>query len=107
MAVCALPAVIVIAAAASAVPVAAKVTDGAAPDVTVSTLLPAVVPNFQLVTVAMPLVVVAVVNVRPETEPPPVVTVNVTTVPSITKLLAESLTRTDGAIATALLTIAL
>jgi hypothetical protein len=65
--------------------------------------VPAVVPSVQLVTVAMPLE--SVVAFPPATEPPPAVTANVTATPA-TGLLNWSRTSTDGAMATAVFTVA-
>jgi hypothetical protein len=64
----------------------------------VSVLAPALAPSFQLPTVAMP--PAFVVGVRPVVEPPPLATAKVTLTPE-TGLLLTSVTRTLGAVATA------
>ena len=81
-------------------PVAVNVTGepDSDPDVAVIVLLPTVVPRVHEPTVAMP--EEFVVAVRPVPEPPPVATANVTDTPETT-LPLESVTRTDGATATA------
>ena len=68
------------------------------PLVAVNVFDPAVVPNVQLPTVAMPLAFVVADPLV--TEPPPVATANVTETPE-TALLFASFIRTLGAIATA------
>ena len=81
---------------------AVKVTGDPVSDplVAVNVFVPAVVPNVQLVTVAIPLalVVTAVVGL---TVPPPLATAKVTLTP-LTGLLLASVTITLGAVATAL-----
>jgi hypothetical protein len=88
--------------ASGALPVAVNVADDPASPaaVAVRVLGPAVGPNVQLVTAAMPspLVFMAVGG---STVPPPAVTWKVTGTP-LTGLLSPSVTLTDGAMATAL-----
>lgn len=70
-------------AAIKVVAVVLTVTVGAVPDETLNELAPGVEPSVQLPSVATPFVVVAL---PPVTEPPPVATANVTTVPLATLL---------------------
>ena len=93
--------------AAPAVPVAVTVTGDPLNDplVAVSVFAPAVVPRVQAGLVAIPAlsVVTAVVEAN---EPPPVATAKVTDTP-LTALPCASVTLTDGAVATAVATVAL
>ena len=93
--------------AAPAVPVAVMVTGEPLNDplVAVSVFAPAVVPKVQARLVAIPAlsVVTAVVEAN---EPPPVATAKVTDTP-LTALPCASVTLTDGAVATAVATVAL
>jgi hypothetical protein len=93
--------------AAPAVPVAVKVTGEPLrlPLVAVSVLAPAVVPRVQAGLVAMPALSVVTAPVEAN-EPPPVATAKVTDTP-LTALPCASVTLTDGAVATAVLTVAL
>jgi hypothetical protein len=92
--------------AAPGVPVAVKVTgDPASPEaVAVSAFAPAVVPRVHAGDVAIP---ESSVVTTPEvaSDPPPLATAKVTDVPGVA-LPAESVTFTDGAMATAVLTVA-
>ena len=92
--------------AAPAVPVAVNVIGEPVnePLVAVIVLEPAVVPNVQLPTVAIPLAFVVVVKIVPE--PPPVATAKVTDTPD-TGLLDASRTITLGAVLTDVPTVAL
>jgi hypothetical protein len=93
--------------AAPAVPVAVKVMGEPLrlPLVAVSVLAPAVVPRVQAGLVAMP--VLSVVTALLEAiEPPPVATAKVTDTP-LTALPCASVTLTDGAVVTAVATVAL
>jgi hypothetical protein len=93
--------------AASATPVAVKVTGEPVRPVAVAVtvLAPAVVPSVQAGPVAMP--ELSVVTVVPEpSEPDPVDTANVTDTP-LTALPCASVTFTDGAVDTAVPTVAL
>jgi hypothetical protein len=89
-----------------AVPVAVKVNGEPVrvPLVAVKVFDPAVVPNVQLSTVAIPLALV-VTEPTPDTDPPPEATANVTLTP-LTGLLLASFTITLGNIATAVPTVA-
>jgi hypothetical protein len=93
--------------AAPAVPVAVKVNGDPLklPLVAVSVFAPAVVPRVQAGLVATPelSVVTAIVEAN---EPPPVATAKVTDTP-LTALPCASVTFTDGAVATAVFTVAL
>ena len=93
--------------AAPAVPVAVKVMGEPLrlPLVALSVLAPAVVPKVQAGLVAIPAlsVVTAVVEAN---EPPPVATAKVTDTP-LTALPCASVTLTDGAVVTAVATVAL
>ena len=91
--------------AAPAVPVALKVSgEPVRPAlVAVSVFAPAVVPRVQLPTVAMP--EAFVVAEPPVSDPPPAATAKVTLTPA-TGLPCASVTRTLGAVATAVLTVA-
>jgi hypothetical protein len=93
--------------AAPAVPVAVKVMGEPLNDplVAVSVLAPAVVPRVQAGLVAMPALSV-VTALLEAIEPPPVATANVTDTP-LTALPCASVTLTDGAVATAVATVAL
>src|SRR5689334_14537443 len=106
VAVWALPALSASCVAAPAVPVAVNVTGLPVnpADVAVSVFDPAVVPSVHDPTVAIPLPLVGCEP--PATLPPPVATAKVTVTPA-TALPNESLTATDGAIATLVLTVAL
>src|SRR6185437_6668403 len=88
----------------TAVAVAVKVTTGTLATLAVSVLVPAVAPRIQRVGAAMPLASLA--TEPPTTVPAPLATLNVTVVP-LTALPNASLTRTDGAVATAAFTVAL
>jgi hypothetical protein len=101
---CASPAFFTICVAGPAVPVAENTKDVVlfAADA-VSVFDPAAVPSFQLPTVATPSE--PVVSVSPVAEPPPVVTVKVTSIPSI-GAFAASLTTTLGGVDTAVSTMA-
>ena len=92
--------------AVPAVPVAVNVIGEPVnePLVAVIVLEPAVVPNVQLPTVAIPLAFVVVVKLVPE--PPPVATAKVTDTPD-TGLLDASRTITLGAVLTDVPTVAL
>ena len=93
--------------AAPAVPVAVKVMGEPLrlPLVAVSVLAPAVVPRVQAGLVAMP--VLSVVTALLEAiDPPPVATAKVTDTP-LTALPCASVTFTDGAVVTAVATVAL
>ena len=79
--------------AAPAVEVAVNVTPARVPDVAVRTFAPAEGPSVQDPTVATP--DASVTTVAPETEPPPLVTENVTDSPAIGDP-RWSLTTTDG-----------
>src|SRR6266849_8561496 len=106
VAVWALPALRAICVATAAVPAAVNVTGLpiSASAVAVSVFAPAVVPSVQEVAAAMPLALVstAVVGL---TVPPPVATAKVTATPA-TGLPLASFTITEGAIATAVPTVA-
>jgi hypothetical protein len=93
--------------AAPAVPVAVKVTGEPLrpPLVAVSVFAPAVVPRVQAGLVATPALSV-VTALLEAIEPPPVATAKVTDTP-LTALPCASVTFTDGAVATAVLTVAL
>ena len=93
--------------AAPAVPVAVKVMGEPLNDplVAVSVLAPAVVPKVQAGLVAIPTLSV-VTALLEAIEPPPVATAKVTDTP-LTALPCASVTLTDGAVATAVLTVAL
>src|SRR3954454_18805761 len=94
-----------IAFAAAAVPVALNVTELSPVADAVSVFAPAVVPSCQLPTVAMP--PGFVVAPAPVAEPPPPeAPVKATAIPE-TGLPNESVTRTDGALATFVWTVAL
>lgn len=103
-AVCVLEPVILSRVAVPGVPVAVKVTGepDSAPEVAVSVLDPAVVPSVQAGDVAMPELSVVTVAGDPgdAKDPPPDATANVTDSPC-TGLPAESVTNTEGAVATA------
>src|SRR6185437_15291186 len=94
--------------AAPAVPVALNVTGLPPPEnpvaVAVSVLAPAVVPSFQLVIVAIPLALV-VAGFVPLNEPLPTPMAKVTVTPA-TGLPFASVTRTAGAVATLVFTVA-
>ena len=92
-----MPALMVMSAAAPAVPVAVNVAAGSEPETAVNVFVPAVVPSRQLPTVAIPLAFVVVVP--PVTDPPPLATLNVTVAPATAAPFA-SVTFTDGATAT-------
>jgi hypothetical protein len=100
IAVCPLPATILIAPAEPAVPVALNVTGDPVndPDVAVSVFAPAADPSVHDPTVAIP--DAFVVAFAPVTLPPPVATAKVTDTPA-TPLPLASVTLTDGTIATA------
>jgi hypothetical protein len=93
--------------AAPAVPVAVKVSGEPLklPLVAVSVFAPAVVPRVQAGLVAMPALSVVTAPVEAN-EPPPVATAKVTDTP-LTALPCASVTLTDGAVATAVATVAL
>jgi hypothetical protein len=93
--------------AAPGVPVAVKVTGEPLklPLVAVSVLAPAVVPRVQAGLVATPALSVVTVLGEPN-EPPPVTTAKVTDAP-LTALPCASVTLTDGAVVTAVATVAL
>jgi hypothetical protein len=93
--------------AAPAVPVAVKVMGEPLklPLVAVSVFAPAVVPRVQAGLVAMPALSVVTAPVEAN-EPPPVATAKFTDTP-LTALPCASVTLTDGAVATAVLTVAL
>jgi hypothetical protein len=93
--------------AAPAVPVALKVMGEPLrlPLVAVSVLAPDVVPKVQAGLVAMPALSVVTAPLE-AIEPPPVATAKVTDTP-LTALPCASVTWTDGAVATAVLTVAL
>ena len=98
------PPFLVICVAGPAVPVAVKVNEVVSfAAEAVSVFDPAVVPNVQLVTVAVPSL--PVVTDDGDTLPPPVVTANVTEIPAI-GILAASLTITLGGVVTAVSTVA-
>jgi hypothetical protein len=102
-----LPALIVIAAGAPGVPVAVNVVVIEVEfTVAESVFAPDVVPSVQLVSVAIPLAFVVAAPPTGETLPPPEATANVTLTPAF-GLLFASVTSTDGAVATAVLTVAL
>jgi hypothetical protein len=93
--------------AAPAVPVAVKVMGEPLrlPLIAVSVFAPAVVPKVQAGLVATPALSV-VTALLEAIEPPPVATAKVTDTP-LTALPCASVTFTDGAVATAVLTVAL
>ena len=93
--------------AAPAVPVAVTVTGEPLNDplVAVSVFAPAVVPKVQAGLVAIPALSVVTTPLEAN-EPPPVATAKVTDTP-LTALPCASVTFTDGAIATAVATVAL
>jgi hypothetical protein len=97
---CPLPAFTEICVAAPAVPVAVNITGDPVSEPLVAVIVfdPAIAPNVQLPTVAMPLAFVVAVN--PVPDPPPLATTNVTDTPETT-LLFTSFTITLGAVATA------
>jgi hypothetical protein len=86
------------------VPVAVKVIGVSDPPVAIRELVPAVVPNVQLLTAAIPLVFV-VIAVAGDTMPLPKDMVNVTGTP-LTGLLFASFTMTLGGVVTAVPTVA-
>jgi len=90
-------------AAASATPVALKVTEERPLADAVSVFAPSPVPSFQEPTVAMPLA--SVVALAPVSEPPPEPIENVTATPE-TGLPYVSVTSTDGAVPTVVFTVA-
>ena len=93
--------------AAPAVPVAAKVMGEPLrlPLVAVTVFAPAVVPKVQTGLVATPVLSVLAAPLE-AIEPPPLATANVTDTP-LTALPFASVTVTDGAVATAVFTVAL
>ena len=93
--------------AAPAVPVAVKVMGEPLNDplVAVSVLAPAVVPKVQTGLVATPVLSVLTAPLEAN-EPPPVATAKVTDTP-LTALPSASVTLTDGAVVTAVATVAL
>ena len=93
--------------AAPAVPVAVKVTGEPANPVAVavSVFTPTVVPKVQAGLVAIPALSV-ITAAEDANEPPPLLTAKVTATP-LTALPCASVTTTEGAVATAVLTVAL